>query len=172
MSYQITFFYKLKFYHIMKTHWRKLKDTNYLGSWDVVDKELILTIKAIETKEVKSPDGKTEELPVMSFKEDYKPMILNATNFKAIQKAYNSPYVEDWLGKKIAIYISSVKAFGSVVDALRIKPNAPKVEKDELTPDNKKFESIKAKLKSGETTIDTVKQYFEISETTLNLLLA
>ena len=40
----------------------------------------------------------------------------------------------------------------------------------ELLPDNPKFESIKAKLKSGETTIDTVKQYFNISDNTLKLL--
>jgi hypothetical protein len=154
----------------MKTHWRKLKDTNYLGSWDVVDKELILTIKNIETKKVSTPDGKTEELPVMTFTEDYKPMILNATNFKNIAKAHGSNFIEDWIGKKVSIYITSVKAFGSVVDALRIKPSAPKVEKPELTPDNPKFESIKAKLKSGETTIDTVKQYFNISDNTLKLL--
>jgi len=154
----------------MKTHWRKLKDTNYLGSWDVVDKELILTIKNIETKKVSTPDGKTEELPVMTFTEDYKPMILNATNFKNIAKAHGSNFIEDWIGKKVSIYITSVKAFGSVVDALRIKPSAPKVEKPELTPDNPKFESIKNKLKSGETTIDTVKQYFNISDNVLNLL--
>ena len=154
----------------MKTHWRKLKDTNYLGSWDVVDKELILTIKNIETKKVSTPDGKTEELPVMTFTEDYKPTILNATNFKNIAKAHGSNFIEDWIGKKISIYITSVKAFGSVVDALRIKPSAPKVEKPELLPDNPKFESIKAKLKSGETTIDTVKQYFNISDNTLKLL--
>ena len=154
----------------MKTHWRKLKDTNYLGSWDVVDKDLILTIKNIETKKVSTPDGKTEELPVMTFTEDYKPMILNATNFKNIAKAHGSNFIEDWIGKKISIYITSVKAFGSVVDALRIKPAAPKVEKPELTPDNPKFESIKNKLKSGETTLDTVKQYFNISDNTLKLL--
>lgn len=154
----------------MKTHWRKLKDTNYLGSWDVVDKDLILTIKNIETKKVSTPDGKTEELPVMTFTEDYKPMILNATNFKNIAKAHGSNFIEDWIGKKISIYITSVKAFGSVVDALRIKPSAPKIEKPELTPDNPKFESIKNKLKSGETTLDTVKQYFNISDNTLKLL--
>jgi hypothetical protein len=154
----------------MKTHWRKLKDTNYLGSWDVVDKELILTIKNIESKNVQSPDGKTEELPVMIFTEDYKPMILNATNFKNIAKAHGSNFIEDWIGKKVSIYITSVKAFGSVVDALRIKPTAPKIEKPELLPDNPKFESIKAKLKSGETTLDTVKQYFNISDNTLKLL--
>lgn len=154
----------------MKTHWRKLKDTNYLGSWDVIDKELILTIKNIETKKVSTPDGKSEELPVMTFTEDYKPMILNATNFKNIAKAHGSNFIEDWIGKKVSIYITSVKAFGSVVDALRIKPTAPKVEKPELTADNSKFESIKNKLKSGETTIDTVKQYFNISDNTLKLL--
>lgn len=154
----------------MKTHWRKLKDTNYLGAWDVVENELILTIADIQSKNVQSPDGKTEELPVMTFKEDYKPMILNATNFKAIQKAHNSPFLEDWIGKKIAIYVTSVKAFGSVVDALRIKPSAPKTTKTVLTVDNPKFKSIKEKLASGETTIDTVKQYFELSDDIINQL--
>jgi hypothetical protein len=95
---------------------------------------------------------------------------LNATNFKNIAKAHGSNFIEDWIGKKVSIYITSVKAFGSVVDALRIKPSAPKIEKPELLPDNPKFESIKAKLKSGETTIDTVKQYFNISDNTLKLL--
>ena len=154
----------------MKTHWRKLKDTNYLGSWDIVDNELILTIADIETKKVQSPDGKTEELPVMTFKEDYKPMILNATNFKSIQKAHSSPFLEDWIGKKIAIYVTSVKAFGSVVDALRIKPNAPKINKTVLTIDNQKFKSIKEKLKTGETTIETIKQYFELTDDIINQL--
>lgn len=145
-----------------KTHWRKLKDTNYLGSWDVVNNELILTIKSITTENVQSPDGKTEQLPVMNFNENYKPMILNATNFKNLSKALNSNFIEDWIGKKISIYVTSVKAFGSITDALRIKPNAPKTEKPLLTVDHAKYSEIMSKLQSGETTVETVSQYFEL----------
>jgi hypothetical protein len=145
-----------------KTHWRKLKDTNFLGSWDIVNNELILTIKSIITENVQSPDGKTEQLPVMHFIENYKPMILNATNFKNISKALNSNFIEDWINKKISIYVTPVKAFGQITDALRIKPNAPKTEKQILTMDHPKFNDIMGKLTSGETTVDTVKQYFDI----------
>lgn len=145
-----------------KTHWRKLKDTNFLGSWDIVNNELILTIKSITTENVQSPDGKTEQLPVMHFVENYKPMILNATNFKNISKAMNSNFIEDWINKKISIYVTPVKAFGQITDALRIKPNAPKTEKPILTIDHPKYPDVVEKIKSGETTIETVKQYFDL----------
>ena len=49
----------------------------------------------------------------LHFKErDYKPMICNTTNAKAISKAYNSTKVEDWENKKIAIYKATISAFG------------------------------------------------------------
>ena len=45
-----------------------------------------------------------------------------------------------------------------------------KTTKTVLTVDNPKFKSIKEKLASGETTIDTVKQYFELSDDIINQL--
>ena len=50
-----------------------------------------------------------------------------ATNSKRITEAYGSPKVEDWAGKKIAIYTEKVTAFGGTTDALRIRPYPPKV---------------------------------------------
>ena len=65
---------------------------------------------------------------VMYFSEkDIKPMIVNATNAKTIQKLFKSPYIEDWAGRKIEIYVEKVKAFGELVEALRIKPTIPVV---------------------------------------------
>lgn len=145
-----------------KTHWRKLKDTNYLGSWDVVDSQLILTIKELKTERVLSPDGKSEELPVMYWIEQYKPMIMNVTNLKAVEKATGSKFIEDWQGKKLAIYTTPVKAFGQTVDALRIKPNAPKTVKPNL--EGPKYDSAVEKLKTGETTIETIEQYFTVTD--------
>lgn len=107
--------------------YRKFMDKNYLGSWDVPDGEdLILTIDQAHQDDVKNERGSEKKLTI-HFVEGYKPMILNATNSKAISTAYGSSKVEDWAGKKIAIYTTKVPAFGSVTDALRIRDYPPKV---------------------------------------------
>ena len=111
----------------LKGDYRKFMDKNYLGSWDVPDNgDLILTIDHAARDEVKNERGSERKLTI-HFVEDYKPMILNATNSKAITAAHGSSKVEDWAGKKIAIYTTKVPAFGSVTDALRIRTTAPKV---------------------------------------------
>ena len=97
---------------------RKFMDKNYLGSWDVPDGEdLVLTIDHCEQNDVQNERG-TEKKLVLHFKESgYKPMILNTVNSEAIAEAYGSRRVESWEGK----------AFGSMKDALRIRPYKPKV---------------------------------------------
>lgn len=107
--------------------YRKFMDKNYLGPWDVPEGEdLILTIDHAARDDVKNERGSERKLTI-HFVEDYKPMILNATNSKAITAAHGSSKVEDWAGKKIAIYTTKVTAFGGTTDALRIRTTAPKV---------------------------------------------
>jgi len=107
--------------------YRKYLDKNYLGAWDVPDDgDLILTIDHAERNEVQNERGK-ETKTVLYFKEDYKPMILNKVNPDSISKALGSTKIEDWEGKRIAIYSEKVNAFGGVKDALRVRPFAPKV---------------------------------------------
>ena len=107
--------------------YRKFMDKNYLGSWDVPDGEdLILTVDKAARDDVKNERG-TERKLTLHFVEDYKPMILNATNSKAISEAVGSTKVEDWSGKRIAIYTTKVTAFGGTTDALRIRNYPPKV---------------------------------------------
>lgn len=110
-----------------KTHWKKLVNPNYLGAYSIEDgKDLILTIKNIRQEEVIGPDGKKEECIVCYFHEPVKPMIINSTNAKTIQKLLGSPYIEDWSGHKIQIGTERVKAFGDIVDALRVRKFLPK----------------------------------------------
>ena len=110
-----------------KGDYRQFMDKNYLGSWDVRDGEdLLLTIDHAARDDVKNERGSERKLTI-HFVEDKKPMILNATNSKRITEAYGSPKVEDWAGKKIAIYTEKVTAFGGTTDALRIRPYPPKV---------------------------------------------
>lgn len=110
----------------LRGDYRKFMDKNYLGSWDVPDDEdLILTIDHAARDDVKNERGSERKL-TLHFVEDYKPMILNATNSKAISAAHGSTKVEDWAGKKIAIYTTKVTAFGGTTDALRIRTTAPR----------------------------------------------
>jgi len=114
-----------------KTHWKKHFNPNYLGSYSLEPgEEKTLTITGLKDEDVVSPDGKTEVLPVLHFKED-KPLILNKTNAKAVAKVVGSDYVEEWPGNRITIYTEKVKAFGEMVNALRVRTVAPK--KDKLT---------------------------------------
>lgn len=109
------------------THWKKLHNPDYIGAYAIdPGKTLVVTIRNVKNEVVTGPDGKKEECMVMTFEErDCKPMIVNSTNAKTIEKLYKTPYIEEWDGKKIELYVEKVKAFGEVVDALRIKNKVP-----------------------------------------------
>lgn len=111
------------------THWKKLTNPNYLGAYSIEDgKDLILTIGTVGNEMVIGPDGKKEECTVCHFVErGVKPMILNATNMKMITKLLNTPYIEQWNGHKIQIGVEKVKAFGEIVEALRVRDKLPQV---------------------------------------------
>ena len=113
------------------THWKKLTNPDYLGAYALEPgQDLVVTIKSVANEAVIGTDGKKETCSVMRFVENVKPMVLNATNSKTITKLLKTPYIEKWTGRKIQIYVEhNVKAFGDVVDALRIRPFLP-VEKE------------------------------------------
>ncbi len=115
-----------------KTHWKKLTNPDYLGAYALEPgKDLITTIQHVCEEKVIGTDGKKEDCTVVHFQGNIKPLILNVTNAKTIEKIYGTPYIEDWAGKKIQIYTAKVKAFGEVVEALRIRPIVPKENKPE-----------------------------------------
>lgn len=109
------------------THWKKLTNPDYLGAYSIEDgNDLALTIAYVRQEKVIGSDGKKEECIVCHFSEkEAKPMILNVTNCKTITKLYGTPLIEQWAGKRILIGIEKVKAFGDVVDALRVRAKRP-----------------------------------------------
>lgn len=113
------------------THWKKLTNPDHLGAYALEpNQDLVVTIKSVTNELVASPDGKKETCMVMRFKENVKPMVLNATNSKTITKLFKTPFIEEWEGRKIQLYVQTgVKAFGDVVDALRVRSFLP-VEKE------------------------------------------
>lgn len=137
------------------THWKKLTNPDYLGAYAFQPgQDMIATIKFVANEIVTGADGKKESCSVMHFVEnDIKPLVLNATNNKTIAKALKTPYVEHWAGKKIQLYVETVKAFGEMVDAVRVRPFLP-VEKELICADcGKKIESF------GKTKADVLAKY-------------
>jgi hypothetical protein len=157
----------------VKTHWKKLTHPDYLGAYELMDgttgKELTVTIKEVLRQQVTGADGKKEECTVCHLV-GVKPMILNATNQKIMTKLFDSPYIEDWKGKKMTLYVAKVKAFGDTVDALRVKTTAPKLP--ELTPTHPKWDAAKTALKAGNTNVEDIRKSFILSPDNEKLLAA
>ena len=113
-----------------KTHWKNVIDSKYLGaySFDAVPgvEEVILTIKEVKVEEVKGEGGKTDVLPVVYFEETnekgimVKPMVFNKTNCKVMEDMY-TPFLEDWVGKRIEIYVTETKLKRDLVPCLRVR---------------------------------------------------
>ena len=154
----------------IKTHWKKLHNPDYLGSWDFQPKEeKVLTIKSVSTENVPDQNGKKEQCSVCRFTDtNVKPMILNVTNSKAITKVADSPYIEDWQGVSIQLFVTPVKAFGDIIDAVRVRPVKP-TRTCELIKDSDAFKKAQAYLKSGGT-IDQIKSKYTLSNEVERLL--
>ena len=110
-----------------KTHWKKMTPTNYMGDYSIPQgSDLIAIIDRVVNEKVQSVNGKSEEKMVVYFSDGNKPLVLNKTNAKIIQKIYNSPYIEDWKGRAIQIYYDPTIRFGrEKVGGLRVRPFIP-----------------------------------------------
>jgi len=146
----------------MKTHFKKLRNPDYLGSWDLADengnyRNKVVTITKVSKKMVHDGKGGQEECITVDFAE-CKPMIMNSTNLKTIFKVLNSPYIEDWTGSKIELTVEKVKAFGEIHDALRVIKNSL-----ELTPKHPKWNGAKTALKEGKVTLEAIKKQYSLT---------
>lgn len=108
------------------THWKKLDNPDYIGAYAFQpNEEKTLTIKMVRREIVTGAEGKKEECTVVHFVEPEKPLILNATNGKMITKTAGTPYIEQWTGVRIILGVERVKAFGDIVDAVRVSKKRP-----------------------------------------------
>lgn len=153
----------------MKTHFKKLRNPDFIGSWDLVNpdgsyRNASLTIKEVKKQMVHDGKGGQEECVIVHFQES-KPMIMNSTNLKATAKVMGSNFIEDWQGKKIEITVEKVKAFGEVHDAMRVSRVSL-----ELTPRHPKWSGAKEAIKNKTVTIDQIKKQYTISPENEQLL--
>lgn len=100
-------------------------EARFLGSWDVMDGELILTIADFKEEVIEGDKGRREKKCILCFKEDVKDMVLNLTNRKTLARLYHTTDSAKLKGKLVKIGTDRVRAFGAEHDALRIRPIVP-----------------------------------------------
>jgi len=154
----------------MKTHWKKTMNPNYLGAYALEpNQDLIVEITEVKTESVMNADGRNEDCLVAHLK-DHKPLIVNKTNAKAIAKVCGSNYIEDWKGKQIALYISNVKAFGELVEAIRVRTVAPKAKsKRKLNDDD--FKKLVKAVADGSYNLEDALSNFVLNDAQRSILL-
>ena len=153
-----------------KTHWKKTMNPNYLGAYALEpNQDLVVTITDVKTEQVMNADGRNEECLVAHLK-DQKPLIVNKTNAKAIAKVAGSNYIEDWKGKQIALYISNVKAFGELVEAIRVRTVPPKAKsKRKLSDDD--FKKLVKAVADGSYNLEDAVANFVLNDSQRSILL-
>ncbi len=148
-----------------KTHWKKLQNPDYFGSWSIPEgQDLILTISHVQVEDVTGASGRKEKLPVCHFKENMKPLVLNVTNSKQITVIHGTPYVEEWRGKQIQLFQSTTKMAGEEVECVRVRPFVPNKAKPAFTPDLDRWSAAIESIAKGDSTIEAVKKHFTLSE--------
>jgi hypothetical protein len=153
-----------------KTHFKKLRNPDYLGSWDLTLKdgsfgEITVTIKEVKKQMVFDGKGGQDECVVVTLADkDLKPFIANSTNLKMLARVCGSNFIEDWAGKQVVLGVDKVRAFGEIHDALRVRNKKPApAKKDILTPEHPSFAKVKAAIESGAADIAQARSKFEIT---------
>lgn len=106
------------------TDYRTMYDGEYLGAWDLVGRDVTVTISKVEAKKIKSERGEIKK-PVLFFEGKEKAMVACKTNTKIIAAMYGQ-HVEKWVGKKITLYATTTPVGGESRDCIRIRPGVPK----------------------------------------------
>jgi hypothetical protein len=149
------------------THWKALADPRYIGAYALPNgNDLVVTIARVGREEVTVTGGKKEEHIVMHL-EGQKPMILNATNSKTIQRLYG-PYIEEWAGKRITLFGSTARLGGDLVECLRIRPAVPAEAKKGIGAD--RLARALEQIKAGSYTVAKLRASFALTEAQLEQL--
>ncbi|AWV87090.1 hypothetical protein [Acinetobacter radioresistens] len=149
---------------VQRTHWKQLVNPKYLGVYSLPNggEDMIVTIKSVGREIVISDGGKKEECTVAQIVGN-KPLILNRTNCKTIERIYKSAFIEDWSGKTITLFKSTTKVAGETVDCLRIRPSVPNVVQAKHPLSSEGFGKALQAVQSGQYTVQQILAKYELS---------
>ena len=154
-----------------KHHWKASPNKNYLGEWDLPEKEeLILTVKSAEWETVEDPTKRKDDpekyssKKVIRWTEGYKPLICNEENSDRIIKSTGKSYMEDTVGCKLALRreLWKDRRTKEEMHVVRVNPKPVKVEPlPKLTKSHKSWGAAHKAWHEGKQ--DAVKSRFDVS---------
>lgn len=166
-----------------KRHYRNVFKSDHLGSADLEDlteqgKPLVFTIKEVKQFKGELVNGKLQgqalvagkkiDANIAFFVENIKPLVLNATNSKQVQKFTGTPFVENWNNVIVELYVDNdVQMKGVKTQGVRIRPIQPRVQekvKQAFTEANfeaaKKANATKEQIEKIYTLTDEIYQKY------------
>jgi hypothetical protein len=121
-------------------NYRSVYKSDHLGVIDLEEliengKQLIFTIKEVKQELGVFVAGNRGNFNITYFKENIKPLVLNATNANTVRKlAGGSTNTDNWNNILVELYIdNSVKMKGQIVGGVRIKTQKPIIDKINIT---------------------------------------
>lgn len=153
-----------------KTHYRRVFKSDHLSVADLEDFQeerhnLIFTINNVQQLFGAKVAGKKIDANIAYFDEKIKPLVINATNGKAMLNLTGSKFVEDWSNVKVQLYIDpTARLKGETVGGVRISPSKPQERvKQDLAPESDKWQgAVGSVAKLGNA--DLVLQHFNVTE--------
>lgn len=105
--------------------YRSMYDREYIGHWDLGTKDVPLTIASVKGGELTAIGGRKSKKPILHFEGKEKGFVCNKTNAKTIAAMYGV-HTEDWVGKKIILFVSTTRNpdGGGDVECIRVRPTA------------------------------------------------
>lgn len=103
----------------------QLTKSKYLKAADIED-DCVFTIAGVQMEEI-GQNEKKDNKPVLYFEEEERGLVLNKTNINSIANLYGEE-TDEWVGKKIGLFIAPTTFEGRTVESIRVKARMPKAQ--------------------------------------------
>jgi hypothetical protein len=104
----------------MTTH-REAFPSKWLKAEDLGGKDLPVTVDHTSLEGVQAPGGALEQKVTLHFREGFKSLILNSTNFKAMVAITGQEDSDNWTGAQALLTTEQAAFGGKIYPAIRIK---------------------------------------------------
>lgn len=150
------------------SHWRQMfADEKYLGAYSLEKdgkyEPVIVTIDTIYIGDFLSQGGK-EKRPFIKMKEFDKPMVVNRTNFRRLEKFFNSFDPKTYEGKQIVLGVENVSSPEGIVPALRFSTRPIPVAQKPQLPEAAMQKAIDSVKKGGKSAMDKIEAKYSLTD--------
>jgi hypothetical protein len=106
------------------TDYRTMYDKEHLGAWDLMGRDVTVTIEDVKPGQLVGQGGKKAKKPILRFMGKEKTLACCVTNGRTIAGMYGND-VRAWVGKRITLYPTTTQFGGNEVECIRIRPTVP-----------------------------------------------